>query len=182
MEILQATTADLDGILSLHRKYHIDSIDAADKPDGFVTTNFSQTQIENLVGREKGVTIAVRDDRVVAYAMAASWSFWSEWPFYRHMIAILPEYHLEGQPLSITGSYQYGPICIDGAVRGTGVFEKVFHASLRHMSARYPVMVTFINTINHRSYSAHTSKTPLRTVGNFHYNNNEYSMLACATQ
>jgi hypothetical protein len=39
MEIMQAALEDLEGVLALHRKYHIDSIDINDKPDGFVTTN-----------------------------------------------------------------------------------------------------------------------------------------------
>lgn len=182
MEIMQATMADLDGVLALHRKYHVDSISAADKPDGFVTTNFTDAQLENLVKREDGITIAKRDGIVLSYAMAASWKFWSEWPFFAYMIERLSENKFEGQPLSVETSYQYGPICVDASVRGTGVFADVFNASLGYMAPRFPIMATFINQINGRSYAAHTQKVPMRTAGTFQFNNNNYYLLVCKTK
>lgn len=182
MEIRRATMDDLDGVLALHKKYHIDSISAEDKPSGFVTTNFTPQQLENLVQKEKGITIAIQDGLVLSYAMAASWQFWSEWPFFANMIELLPENSFGGNPLSTENSYQYGPICVDTSVRGTGVFERVFRASLASMADRYPTMVTFINQINPRSYAAHTLKVAMTTVGTFDYNNNHYYMLACPTK
>ena len=182
MEISQATINDLDGVLALHRKYHIGSIDEKDKPDGFVTTNFTQKQLEELINRENGITVAKENGAVVSYAMAASWGFWSEWPFFAHMIQELPKNSLNDQILSAENSYQYGPMCVDSVFRGTGVFEKVFFASLENMSNRFPTMVTFINQINNRSYAAHTRKAVMTTVGTFQYNNNDYYMLACPTK
>lgn len=181
MEIRQATMDDLGGILQLHAKYHVDSISPQDKPDGFVTTNFTPAQLEGLVTNENGITIAKQGERVFSYAMAASWPFWAEWPFFAHMIGQLPQNALRGQALSAENSYQYGPICVDTEVRGTGLFEKVFFASLAAMRPRFPIMVTFINQINHRSLAAHTRKVPMDTVGTFQFNQNDYYMLACPT-
>ncbi|HMM31933.1 MAG TPA: GNAT family acetyltransferase, partial [Clostridia bacterium] len=65
--------------------------------------------------------------------------------------------------------------------RGTGLFERVFYASLASMRERYPIMATFVNQINHRSYAAHTRKVPLMTLGNFQYNQNNYYLMACST-
>lgn len=182
MEIMQATMADLDGVLALHRKYHTASISEADKPDGFVTTNFTDTQLENLVKRENGITIAKQDGIVLSYAMAASWQFWSEWPFFAYMLERLSESRFEGQALSAETSYQYGPMCVDASARGTGVFADVFNASLLHMSDRFPIMATFINQINGRSYAAHTRKVAMKAVGTFQFNNNDYYLLACRTK
>jgi hypothetical protein len=114
--------------------------------------------------------------------MAASWQFWSEWPLFAHMIKNLPENSFNSQPLSVDNSYQYGPICIDKRYRGSGVFQKVFYASLDSMASRYPTMVTFINQINHRSYVAHTQKVIMDTVCTFQFNQNDYYMLACPTK
>ena len=182
MEVMQATLNDLEGVLALHRKYHIVSIDERDKPDGFVTTNFTQEQLEKLIRNENGITIAKENGAVVSYAMAASWEFWCEWPFFAHMIQELPKNALQNQILSTENSYQYGPMCVESSFRGTGVFEKVFFASLKSMANRFPIMVTFINQINHRSYAAHTRKAGMTTVGTFQYNSNAYYMLACPTK
>lgn len=182
MEITRASVSDMDGIISLHKKYHIDYIDESDKPDGFVTTNFTLKQLENLIEHENGVTVAKQNGRVVCYAMAASWRFWSTWPLFAYMLEKLPEYRYQGSPLSPDNSYQYGPICVDRAVRGTGVFEKVFFASLAGMEKRFSTMVTFISQANPRSYAAHVRKGKMSEVGAFKFNNKDYYMLACRTK
>ena len=179
MEISRAGMTDLDGVMDLHRRYHISSISPGDKPDGFVTTNFTPEQLHALVEKERGITVAKDDGRIIAYAMAASWQFWSEWPLFAYMIEKLGENSYNGLSLSVENSYQYGPICVDRQYRGSGVFQKVFYASLDSMAGRYPVMVTFINRINHRSYAAHTKKVTMDTVCTFKFNQNDYYMLAC---
>ena len=84
-------------------------------------------------------------------------------------------------PLTVANSYQYGPVCVDKDYRGTGVFEKVFFASLESMEKRFPYMATFVNKVNPRSYEAHTRKAKLDEVCSFSYNNNNYWMFACKT-
>lgn len=181
MEILQATLDDFEGIVALLRRYHVDHISPEDKKDGFVTTNLTTEQLTRLIVDEKGVTIARENGRVYAFALAASWDYWAEWPLFAYMIEHLEEYELDGVKLTRTNSYQYGPICVDTEVRGTGVFEKVFYASLASMRDRYPIMATFINKINPRSYAAHTRKVHTTETGTFPFNNNNYFLMACST-
>ena len=181
MRITLAAMEDMEGIFSLLKANHISHIQESDKADGFVTTNLSSEQLTALITREQGVTIAKEGRKVLAFAMAAPWSFWREWPLFAYMIEKLPEFQLGGQTLTIENSYQYGPICIDKSVRGTGVFEQVFYASLAGMRNRYPMMATFINQINHRSYAAHTRKVPMTAVGTFQFNQNNYFLMACPT-
>ena len=181
MEISIAEISDLEGVMDLHKRYHINTIRPEDKPDGFVTTNFTDEQLYTLVEKERGITIAKDDGRIIGYAMAGSWQFWSEWPLFTCMIEKLGDNTYNGQCLSVDNSYQYGPICVDREYRGSGVFQKVFYASLAGMALRYPVMVTFINQINSRSYAAHTKKVIMETVCTFQFNHNDYYMLACPT-
>ena len=47
---------------------------------------------------------------------------------------------------------------------------------------RYPVLVTFVNKNNPRSYAAHTRKVGLEVIAEFEYNNNHYYEMACLTQ
>lgn len=181
MIITQANMDDFDGIIELLRANHINYINKEDKSDGFVTTNFTDIQLETLIVNERGVTIAKENGKVLSFAMAASWEFWETWPFFAYMIDKLPEFSFMGQTLTKNNSYQYGPVCIDKSVRGTGLFEQVFYSSLATMKERYPIMATFINQINRRSYSAHTKKVPLMTLGNFQFNQNDYYLMACST-
>lgn len=181
-EYRTATLDDIPQILTLHARYQVDTISDDDRKDGFITTSFNEEQLTDIIQKEQGLFLAVKNETIVAYVMAASWQFWSQWPLFAHMIKSLPEKTYQGHALSIDNSYQYGPACVDKSVRGSGIFEGVFDFALKEMSRRYPVLITFINKINPRSFAAHTQKVGLDVVNEFEFNNNQYFELACLTQ
>lgn len=181
MKLKVADISDIESVLKLHYKYQIDSIKEEDKKDGFVTTPFTKEELKALIEQEQGLFIAIKDGEVVAYVMCASWQFWSTWAMFAFMIKDLPNLEYLGQKLSIDNSYQYGPICIDKSLRGSGVLEEIFDFARSHFAKRYPILVTFINKINTRSYTAHTEKLGLRVIKEFEYNNNEYYELVYDT-
>jgi hypothetical protein len=169
-----AKVSDIDGVLQLQKKYQIDTIAEEDKKDGFVTTSFTREQLTKLIEEEQGLFIAENQDGIVAYVMAASWQYWSAWPLFAYMIQDLPNLEYRGQRLSVENSYQYGPICVDKSVRGSGVLEEIFELARKEMAKRFSFLVTFINKINPRSYEAHTRKLGLELLQEFDYNNNSY--------
>jgi hypothetical protein len=176
-----ATLEDITAISELQKKYHVLTISDEDKPHGFVTTLFTEEQFAELIENENGIAIACDGERVVGYAMAASWNYWSKWPLFQYMIKDLPDTVYMGQVLSVENSYQYGPICIDKEYRGTDVLPKLFDFSREQMNKKYPILVTFINHINPRSYEAHTRKLGLDVIKNFVFNNNNYYELGYDT-
>ena len=175
MELKLAELSDIEGVLNLHKKYQIDTILEEDKKDGFVTTSFTREQLLKLIQEERGLFIATQDEVVVAYVMSASWQFWSGWPIFSYMMERLPTLTYAGHTLSVHNSYQYGPVCVDKAHRGTGLLEAIFDFAREQMETRYPVLVTFINKINARSYAAHTQKLGLEVIAEFEFNNNQYN-------
>lgn len=176
-----AELCDIPGVLSLHYKYQVDSVLEEDKKDGFVTTAFTTEQLTDLINKENGLFVGVKDGEVVAYVMAASWHFWRVWPMFAHMVKDLPNLQYLDQALSVDNSYQYGPICIEKSLRGTGVLENIFDFSREEMAKKYPILVTFINKINPRSYEAHTRKLGLEVIQEFEFNNNHYYELVYDT-
>lgn len=181
IDLKRATLSNVEEVLALHYKYQINTIAQEDKSDGFITTAFTKEHLTNLINDENGLFIACINNKIVAYAMAASWGFWSQWPMFEFMIKHLNEADINEQSISTDNSYQYGPVCVDKSVRGKGVFEAIFNFSLEQMSERYPIMVTFINKTNPRSLAAHTNKTALQAINEFTFNNNYYYKLACKT-
>lgn len=181
MKFKVAGLDDIEGVLNLHKKYQIDTILEEDKKDGFVTTSFTKEQLTKLIEEEQGLFIATHDESVIAYVMSASWQFWSVWPIFSYMIERLPTLEYAGHKLTAYNSYQYGPVCVDKAYRGSGLLEAIFDFAREQMSARYPVLVTFINKINARSYAAHTQKIGLEVIAEFEFNNNQYLELAYDT-
>ena len=181
MQYKLAQIEDIEKVLELHFKYQIDSIKQEDKKDGFITTAFTKEQMIDLITLEQGLFIAVENDRIVAYVMSASWDFWSRWPMFAFMIEDLHNLEYLGQKLSVQNSYQYGPVCVDKEYRGSGVLEKIFDFARENMAKRFPILVTFINKINSRSYEAHTKKLKLEVIKEFTYNNNNYYELVYDT-
>ena len=182
MEIRDAVQSDAAGIRALLKANHISTIRPEDKPDGFVTTNLTEEQLTALVETPHGVTVAADGDRILAFALANDWSFWKQWPFFVHMIDILPQYSFDGRQLTVENSYQYGPVCVEKSVRGTGVFQKIFFHSLQAWQDRYPYMVTFINQVNGRSFAVHTRKAGMQECGTFDFNDNHYYLMAISTK
>jgi len=176
-----ATVEDIDATLKLHAKYQLDTIKEEDKKDGFVTTAFTKEELTQLIEQEQGLFIAKEGEEVLAYVMAASWQFWSKWPMFQHMITELPKLEYLGKTLSTDNSYQYGPICLDKSVRGTMVLKEIFNFSLAHMAKRYPILVTFVNHTNPRSYEAHKRKLELDLIQEFEFNGNRYWEFMCDT-
>lgn len=181
MQFKIAELSDIDNVLKLHAKYQIQTIQEEDKKDGFVTTALTKVELTKLINEEQGLFIAIHEGEVVAYVMSASWQFWSAWPMFAFMLESLGELEYLGQKLSSENSYQYGPICIDKRVRGSGVLEAIFDFARAQMAKKYPILVTFINKINTRSYTAHTKKIGLEVIKEFSFNNNHYYELVYDT-
>lgn len=181
MEYRNATLKDIQAVSLLQKKYHINTISEEDKPSGFVTTLFSESQFKDLIEKESGLSIACDGSRVVAYAMAASWQFWAKWPLFQKMIEDLPNTKYMNTTLSADNTYQYGPVCIDKEYRGTDVLPNIFEFSRLQMKDRFPILITFINQVNHRSYDAHTRKLGLEVIKPFDFNGNNYYELGYDT-
>lgn len=175
-----ATIDDIAAISNLQNKYHVDTISEEDRPDGFVTTLFNEEQFQELIENENGLAIACDGDKIVGYAMAASWKYWSAWPLFQHMIKDLPRTKYMDQVLSLENSYQYGPIAVHSNYRGSDVFPNLFEFSRTEMQKRYPILITFINKINPRSFKAH-KKLGLDIIKEFEFNNNQYYELGYDT-
>jgi hypothetical protein len=181
MNFRNATLTDIPDVSKLQSLYHVSTISEEDKPDGFVTTLFTEQQFEELIKKEGGLAIACDGNKIIGYAMAASWKYWSQWPLFQYMIKDLPNTKYLGKTLSINNSYQYGPICIHKDYRGTDVLPNLFEFSRRQMAKRYQILITFINKINGRSYKAHTNKLGLELIKTFEFNNNQYYELGYDT-
>lgn len=88
-------------------------------------------QMQALIETEAGITVAEDDDKIIAFAMAGSWEFWKEWPFFANMIEILSNYSIDGEVLSIQNSYQYGPICIEKHIEVKEFLKKYLNSPLK---------------------------------------------------
>lgn len=178
-----AKPSDIPGILALQSRNLLSNLSEAEQKNGFVTTAFTVVQIEELL-RYGGVFVAVetsevdQSETVIGYALAGTWAFFAQWPIFPFMLARLPALHFEGQAITEANSFQYGPVCVDAAYRGLGVFPRLFETMRLGMCERYPIGVTFINRLNPHSYHAHTKKLGMTVIDEFEFNERPYYGLA----
>ncbi len=172
-----ATKTDIEGILILQGKNLYSNLNEVERKQGFVTTPFTVSQIEEIL-KQNGLFVAENEHRtIVAYVFAGSWKYFEQWEIFNFMVSRFPQLSFHGIEITTTNSFQYGPICIDTRFRGTGLLNQIFEEMRLEFRKIFPVAVTFINKINVISEMAH-KKLGWEIIDEFEFNNNSYLGLA----
>lgn len=182
MEVRDATRLDVQGIIELHQLYHLSTIQEDDKKDGFISASFSSEELLHLIEQENGICVAVVNEKIIAYAMTASWAFWAKWPMISYLEQELPNLKVDNKSITVSNSCQYGPVCIHKNFRGQGVLETLYAFCQDKAAPKYDYFVTLISRHNPRSYQAHVRKTNLNVVTEFNFNGNSYYELIGLTR
>lgn len=172
-----AQNSDIEGILELQELYLVSNLSEEEKNAGFVTTPFTVPLLEYVINHD-GIFIAKFENKIIGYAFAASWDFFSRYPIFEYMISLFPRYKFRNFALTTTNSFQYGPVCIDKPYRGQGLLKDLFEFMRIRTLVKYPLSLTFINKINIPSTKAHVEKLDWTIIDEFSFNNNEYIVLA----
>ena len=172
-----AKNSDIDGILDLQELYLVSNLSDEEKVAGFVTTPFTIPLLEYVIS-QNGIFIAKLNNKIIAYAFAANWDFFSRYPIFEYMISLFPRFKFRNFELNTINSFQYGPVCIHKDYRGKGIIKILFEFMRIHTLEKYPLSVTFINKINIPSTKAHVEKIGWEIIDEFSFNNNEYIVLA----
>jgi hypothetical protein len=175
-----ATESDIDGILQLQSQNLYANLSGDELADGFVTTPFTPELIRDLLTQD-GTFVAESEGRIVGYILAGRWEFYSQWEIFRLMISRLPELSFQGEKIAIDRSFQYGPVCVDRTLRGSGILSQMFETMQSSFAPRLPIGVTFINKLNHRSLAAHHRKLNFEIIDEFEFNHGHFHTLAFST-
>ncbi len=176
-----AIESDIDGILDLQSRNLYSKLAPAELAGGFVTTPFTPALLRQLLLQD-GVFVAEDSGQIVGYLLAGDWTFFSQWEIFRVMVDRLPKLRFQDREITVDRSFQYGPICIDRAMRGSDIFPQLFDLMRSNFALRFSVGVTFINKLNQRSFAAHNRKLDLKIIDEFEFNGNSFYTLAFLTR
>lgn len=169
---------DIDGVLTLQAKYLYSNLTEIERKDGFVTTPFTVSQLEEII-KQNGLFIAENEGNVIiAYAFAASWKYFEQWEIFNFMVSRFPKLSFNGKEITTENSFQYGPVCIEKTYRGKGVLNLIFEEMRIEFIKRYPISITFINKVNTISERVHTKKLGWEVIDEFQFNSKNYIGLA----
>jgi hypothetical protein len=177
-----ATESDIEQILQLQAKNLYANLSEVKRTaNGFVTTPFTIDQIKALIA-QIGAFVVEDQNHLAGYVFAGSWHFFSQWPIFPYMVSRFPNLQYQGMKITAENTFQYGPVCIDQALRGTAAFPQLFDEMKAGLVDRFPIGVTFINKANPRSFAAHTKKLNLDVIDEFEFNGSFFHMLAFPTK
>ena len=174
-----AAESDIEEILDLQSSNLYSNLSPTELADGFVTTPISVEQIETILAQE-GLFVVEQNNKVVGYAYAGSWDYFSQWDIFPYMLSRLVQIDFYGH-ITSENSFQYGPVCIAKSLRGTIAFPQLFATMRSNLAKKYPIGITFINQINQRSLKAH-QKLNLKIIDEFEFKQNKYYTLAFLTK
>lgn len=172
---------DIAAVLALQERNLVTKLSDDEKRNGFVTTPFSDQQLQELIAIA-GLFVIEEDGRLIGYAAAAGWDYFAGRPMFDLMLQRFVQISYRGELISPLNSFQYGPVCIDGAVRGSDAFPNLFAFMRLQMAARYTIGTTFINRMNLRSIRAHVDKIGLDVIDEFVFNDQNYLGLGFLTR
>lgn len=176
MKSRAAIATDISGIEALQERYLHRSLTPEERKSGFVTTPFTQEQIEDRIAN-KGLFVTEDKGEIVAYVYAGRWEFFEQWPIFPYMTSRFPYLKYKNYKLTTFDTFQYGPVCVDKKYRGKGVFNQTFEAMRLEWLKEFELSITFINAINDVSVKAH-DKLGWKLIDRFYFNDNNYLSLA----
>lgn len=177
MRFRRAADADLDAILLLQEKHLRENLSEAQRAEGFLSVRFSREQFAAM-NAGAAVTVAEEDRRIAGYACTSTRAFNRTFPLLATMLNALPPLTYLGRPLDSPHTCVYGPVCVDPASRGRGVFRGMIGQLKLELRGRYDAAVAFIAKTNMRSLGAHVDGLGMALTGEFAHAGKTYWIVA----
>jgi hypothetical protein len=121
----RAQAGDYPDMLALQAENFIGNLGPGQARDGFLSIEYTTTQFDEI-NQDLGISVAVRNGRVVGYLCACTVTYGSRFPILAEMIRNLQERTLDAVPISGETTFIYGPVCISRSMRGSGVLGGLF--------------------------------------------------------
>jgi len=179
VKIRLALPQDVDLLAMLEKKHLNDELASASM--GLQGQAFSHGELSELV-QHHWVVVALVEQQIVGYVIAGRWGFFEHWPIYRTLLNRLGQLDWDGPKLTKVNSCQYGPIWVQQAYRGQGIFEALVREIRRQVAPHFSYMLTFIAEDNERSFAAHSGKAQMQVVDFFTVSARDYYLMAAKTQ
>jgi len=167
IEIVSASSkSDLMGILDLQLENHLSIVsDEVKTKEGFVTVRHTLEQLEAMNGIASHI-IAKAGDEVVGYILAMTKASKNLVPVLIPMFDQFDQLIYNQKKVSESEYMVIGQICVGKSQRGTGLFDKMYHAYRDSFSNKYEFAITEIALSNTRSLAAH-NRVGFQTIHEF---------------
>jgi hypothetical protein len=176
-----ATQRDVSGIVDLESRYFVDNLDAAARARGFISVLHSSHWFAAAVDAG-GMHVAATADGEIAGFIAVTDPPDRDAPdlppIVRAMLDLADTIEINGKPIAAQRWALRGPVCIDEAFRGCGIYGAFNAATGEFYRDRYDIGVVFVAADNPRSLHTTTTKLGARSLAEFEVDSARYHFLA----
>jgi len=176
-----ATAGDVDGIVDLESRYFVDNLDTSARAKGFISVLHSPHWFAAAVDAS-GMHVAATADGVIAGFIAVTdppdRNTADLPPIVRAMLDLADTVEVNGKPIAAQRWALRGPVCIDEAFRGCGIYGAFNAATGEFYRDRYDIGVVFVAADNPRSLHTTTTKLGARSLAEFEVDSARYHFLA----
>jgi hypothetical protein len=179
MDYRRLEERDLPAVLALQEANLLGNLTPQQRGQGFLSARFSAAQFTEMAA-DVAVMVAADADGIAGYLCASSLAFNRRVPLLAAMIERFPDIQFLGRALSAQRCLIYGPVCVAGSRRGSGVLRGLYAALRAEIAGDYDAGVLFIARDNPRSLAAHADGLWMTVVGDFAFADGRYWILAFA--
>ena len=176
-----ANPGDVAGIVDLESRYYIGNLDAAARAKGFISVLHSPQWFTAAV-ESGGMHVAVTADEEIAGFIAVTdppdHTAADLPPLVRALLDLADTVEVNGTPIAAQRWALRGPVCIDEAFRGCGIYASFNAATREAYRDRYEIGVVFVAADNPRSLHTTTTKLGARSLAEFEVDSTRYHFLA----
>ena len=176
-----ATQRDVGGIVDLESRYFVDNLDAAARTKGFISVLHSPHWFAAAVDSD-GMHVAATADGDIAGFIAVTdppdRTTADLPPIVRAMLDLADTVEVNGTPIAAQRWALRGPVCIDEAFRGCGIYGAFNATTGEFYRDRYDIGVVFVAADNPRSLHTTTTKLGARSLAEFEVDSARYHLLA----
>jgi hypothetical protein len=176
-----ATQRDVSGIVDLESRYFVDNLDASARAKGFISILHSPHWFAAAID-SSGLHVAATADGDIAGFIAVTdppdRNAPGLPPIVRAMLALAENVDVHGKPIAAQRWALRGPVCIDEAFRGCGIYGAFNATTGKFYRDRYDVGVVFVAADNPRSLHTTTTKLGARSLAEFEVDSARYHFLA----
>lgn len=168
---------DFAAVADLMNRYAAVNLTADQRGQGFLLATFTPAQIEAM-HRALGVVVALVGDEVVGCLCGADLGSAALPPPAARMVALMPDWALDGVSFRSRQTFLYGPVCIDANFRGRGLLRGLFDALLLLAQPRFDSGIAFVARSNPHSLGVHRDGLGMEPVGEFEFAGEQLIALA----
>lgn len=181
MVIRLATRQDIPAMMALEARNYVGNLDASELADGFISILHPQEWFNWAVDSD-GVHVGVTDDGLVTGFIAVTTpptlSDPGSSPIIRAMLELSATLEFHGRPIAQQRFAFRGPVLIDRAARGRGLYSAFNAVAREAYKDRFDIGVLFVAADNPRSLHTTTTKLGAESLVVFEVDGRQYHFVA----